>query len=147
MREGKKYVRLSDNSFAPIDAERVQAMLDREVELIVAAGKTGKIPLSQAGACRSCSSTRPSSKVAAGATRALREARSIDEIKAAKKPKGLKATLRPYQEQGLSWLRFIHDIGSGGVLADDMGLGKTVQTIALLLVVEERREGRSRCAR
>ena len=58
-----------------------------------------------------------------------------------KKPRSLKATLRPYQEAGLSWLKFIHDIGSGGVLADDMGLGKTVQTIALLLAVkqEERR--------
>ncbi len=62
-----------------------------------------------------------------------RSSSRIDEIEAAKKPRGLKATLRPYQEQGLSWLKFIHDIGSGGVLADDMGLGKTVQTIALLL--------------
>jgi hypothetical protein len=49
----------------------------------------------------------------------------------------LKATLRPYQESGLSWLKFIHDLGSGGVLADDMGLGKTVQTIALLLAIKQ----------
>jgi len=49
----------------------------------------------------------------------------------------LNATLRPYQEQGLSWLKFIHDLGTGGILADDMGLGKTVQTIALLLLVKQ----------
>lgn len=41
-------------------------------------------------------------------------------------------TLRPYQQQGLSWLRFLDAFGLGGCLADDMGLGKTVQVLALL---------------
>src|SRR5690606_21182842 len=49
LREGKKYVRLSDNSYAALDAERVQALIDREVELLAASGKQGKLPLSQAG--------------------------------------------------------------------------------------------------
>jgi superfamily II DNA or RNA helicase len=133
LREGKKYVRLSDNSFAPIDAERVKALLDREVELIVAAGKTGKIPLSQAGRVQELLEHAANSMVAPAARELFEKLAKIDEIKAVKKPKGLKATLRPYQEQGLSWLRFIHEIGSGGVLADDMGLGKTIETIALLL--------------
>jgi len=44
----------------------------------------------------------------------------------------LVATLRPYQEQGLSWLQNLARNGAGGVLADDMGLGKTLQTIAHL---------------
>jgi superfamily II DNA or RNA helicase len=133
LREGKKYVRLSDNSFAPIDAERVKALLDREIELIVAAGKTGKIPLSHAGRVQELLEHAANSMIAPGAKELFQKLASIDEIKAAKKPKGLKATLRPYQEQGLSWLRFIHEISSGGVLADDMGLGKTLETIALLL--------------
>src|SRR5690606_42014193 len=34
LRGGKKFVRLSDNSFAQIDADRVQAMIDREIELL-----------------------------------------------------------------------------------------------------------------
>jgi superfamily II DNA or RNA helicase len=133
LREGKKYVRLSDNSFAPIDAERIQSLLDREVELIVAAGKSGKLPLSQAGRVQELLQHATSSTVAAATKELFQKLQSIDEIKPVKKPKGLKATLRPYQEQGLSWLRFIHEIGSGGVLADDMGLGKTIETIALLL--------------
>jgi superfamily II DNA or RNA helicase len=133
LREGKKYVRLSDNSFAPIDAERIQSLLDREVELIVAAGKSGKLPLSQAGRVQELLQQATSSTVAAATKELFAKLQSIDEIKPVKKPKGLKATLRPYQEQGLSWLRFIHEIGSGGVLADDMGLGKTIETIALLL--------------
>ncbi len=43
---------------------------------------------------------------------------------------GFKATLRPYQQQGLAWLGFLADAGLGGILADDMGLGKTVQVLA-----------------
>lgn len=133
LREGRKFVRLSDNSFAPFDTEKVQAMIDREIELITAAGKSGKIPLSQAGRVQELLNQVASATVAASAKALFQKLASIDEIKAAKKPKGLKATLRPYQEQGLSWLQFVHELNSGGVLADDMGLGKTIQTIALLL--------------
>ncbi|HVJ18087.1 MAG TPA: DEAD/DEAH box helicase [Polyangiaceae bacterium] len=50
---------------------------------------------------------------------------------------GLKATLRPYQEQGVAWLQHLRELETGGVLADDMGLGKTLQTIAHL-VLEKR---------
>ncbi|SEM20488.1 Helicase conserved C-terminal domain-containing protein [bacterium A37T11] len=48
-------------------------------------------------------------------------------------PKGLLATLRPYQQEGLNWLNFLDDFNFGGCLADDMGLGKTIQVIAFLL--------------
>lgn len=40
--------------------------------------------------------------------------------------------LRPYQQQGVNWLSFLHEYGLSGILADDMGLGKTVQTLAFL---------------
>ena len=45
----------------------------------------------------------------------------------------MKAELRPYQQTGYSWLRFVARLGLGACLADDMGLGKTVQVISLLL--------------
>jgi len=48
-------------------------------------------------------------------------------------PGDLRATLRPYQRRGLSWLAQMCELGLGGCLADDMGLGKTVQVIALHL--------------
>ncbi len=53
-------------------------------------------------------------------------------------PRGLKATLRPYQKAGLSRLRFLHEMGLGGCLADDMGLGKTLQVLALLQLLKEK---------
>lgn len=40
--------------------------------------------------------------------------------------------LRPYQKEGLLWLKLLKKYGLGGILADDMGLGKTLQTITLL---------------
>lgn len=48
-------------------------------------------------------------------------------------PKGLNATLRPYQETGFKWLSMLDYYGLGGVLADDMGLGKTIQSITFIL--------------
>ena len=40
--------------------------------------------------------------------------------------------LRPYQKQGVYWMRFLEDAGLAGLLADEMGLGKTLQTLAWL---------------
>ena len=52
-------------------------------------------------------------------------------------PQGLKATLRPYQERGFSWMYRNMKIGFGSIIADDMGLGKTLQVITLLLKMME----------
>ncbi len=52
-------------------------------------------------------------------------------------PQGLKATLRPYQQRGYSWMYKNTNTGIGSIIADDMGLGKTVQVIALLLKLKE----------
>ncbi|RTL66851.1 MAG: DEAD/DEAH box helicase [Pseudonocardiaceae bacterium] len=46
-------------------------------------------------------------------------------------PSWFTATLRPYQQRGVSWLAFLGGLGLGACLADDMGLGKTVQLLAL----------------
>ncbi len=65
--------------------------------------------------------------------------RNFDGIKTVKSPVGLTATLRDYQQDGLSWLQFLRSCGFGGVLADDMGLGKTVQVLANFLVEKRAR--------
>lgn len=47
-------------------------------------------------------------------------------------PPALDAILRPYQRDGVAWLRFLEANGFAGILADEMGLGKTLQTLAWL---------------
>ena len=54
-------------------------------------------------------------------------------------PRGLNATLRPYQRAGLGWLNAIATHGLCGILADDMGLGKTLQTLAHILWLRQSR--------
>jgi non-specific serine/threonine protein kinase len=49
----------------------------------------------------------------------------------------IKASLRPYQLEGSKWLWDHFQNGLGACLADDMGLGKTLQTLALLVAVQE----------
>jgi len=44
----------------------------------------------------------------------------------------LDRVLRPYQKDGVYWLRFLENSSFCGILADDMGLGKTVQALAWL---------------
>ena len=41
----------------------------------------------------------------------------------------LEGVLRPYQKQGVYWMRFLEKSGLSGLLADEMGLGKTLQTL------------------
>jgi superfamily II DNA or RNA helicase len=47
-------------------------------------------------------------------------------------PPALEPVLRPYQKEGVQWLRLLESNLFGGVLADEMGLGKTLQTLAWL---------------
>ncbi len=77
------------------------------------------------------------SRVAAGTWLAttlagLRDPRAL----AAATPRALRATLRPYQDVGVRWLRFLSRLGLGACLADDMGLGKTIQVLGLLLLLK-----------
>jgi len=68
-----------------------------------------------------------------------RKLKNFKGIKNVAVPRGLKATLRDYQQQGLNWLQFLRSYEFNGILADDMGLGKTVQTLAHLLLEKERK--------
>ena len=135
--EGRRYVRLADGSFARLDAQKVRDVLLRQAEILATGGgQGGKLPLSQAGRVQELLDHVGKSVVTDTTRELFGKLKNIDEIKGTKKPRNLKASLRPYQEQGFHWLWFLYEIGAGGVLADDMGLGKTVQTLALLLAVK-----------
>ncbi|HVJ88999.1 MAG TPA: DEAD/DEAH box helicase [Labilithrix sp.] len=59
------------------------------------------------------------------------------EIREIKPPQGLRAELRSYQVEGVTWLQNLRARHVGGVLADDMGLGKTLQTITHVTLEQE----------
>lgn len=54
----------------------------------------------------------------------------------------LEDTLRPYQKEGVYWLRFLEECGFCGILADEMGLGKTLQTLTWLQLERCRADAR-----
>jgi SNF2 family DNA or RNA helicase len=74
-----------------------------------------------------------------------RKLKNFKGIKKVAPPRGLKTTLRDYQQQGLNWLQFLRSYQFNGILADDMGLGKTVQTLAHLLKEKEARRLNKPC--
>jgi len=133
LEHGRRLVRLEDGTFAPVDPEKVGDVLTRMAEIYATAGKSEKLPLSQAGRVQDLLKMVENAKVSATAKTLFKKIEHIDEIPSIAKPRTLKADLRPYQKDGFSWLVFLHELNSGGILADDMGLGKTIQTIALLL--------------
>jgi superfamily II DNA or RNA helicase len=126
----RRWVVLDDGSLAEVTAE-VEALVSDAVEVLDGTGNAA-LPVHQLG--------RVERWVDAGvaeldeAVKALRERfRACVVSTEPQTPMGLRATLRPYQRQGLAWLQFLAELGLGGILADDMGLGKTVTALALVL--------------
>lgn len=68
----------------------------------------------------------------------LSQLQNVSEIPLMETPSLFLGELRPYQQQGSSWLLFLRSYGLGAVLADDMGLGKTIQYMAYLASIKEK---------
>jgi superfamily II DNA or RNA helicase len=139
------YGTLPDGRLLPIPASRLKAMLEALYDLF-ASGRIdgeGPIRLSRADALRlaSLEAAMPDGALLWSGGDRLREMarrlQAASDLPPVRSPAGLKATLRPYQLQGLRWLQFLSVVGLSGVLADDMGLGKTLQTLAHILVEKE----------
>ncbi len=58
----------------------------------------------------------------------------------------LEGTLRPYQKEGVYWMRFLEKSGLSGLLADEMGLGKTLQTLTWISLQRTDPEARGKPA-
>ncbi len=142
LESGRRIVKLSDGSYAPVDPDAVGEVLARMAEIFATSGQRKKLPLSQAGRIQDLIGLVGDAEVKPKARSLFDQLGDIDEVPNAPKPRNLKATLRPYQKKGFSWLMFLHQLASGGILADDMGLGKTLQTIALLLAVKTKEKKR-----
>ncbi|MBU0678512.1 MAG: DEAD/DEAH box helicase [Verrucomicrobia bacterium] len=57
-----------------------------------------------------------------------------DRLEPLELPSKLDQILRPYQKEGVSWMRFLEGNGFCGILADEMGLGKTLQTLVWIML-------------
>jgi superfamily II DNA or RNA helicase len=141
LEHGRRLVRLEDGTYAPVDPAKVGDVLTRMAE-IYATGVRDQLPLSQAGRVQDLLKIVPNAKVSVTAKSLFEKIEHLDEIPSVAKPRTLKAELRPYQKDGFSWLVFLDEINSGGILADDMGLGKTLQAIALLVWAKGKHKGK-----
>ncbi len=139
---GRRIVKLSDGTFAPVDPDAVSDILSRMAEIYATGGDGKKLPLSQAGRINDLIQVIGNASVTTAAKSLFEKLDQVGEIPNVPKPRSLKATLRPYQKEGFNWLVFVHNLASGGILADDMGLGKTLQTIALLAWAKSKEDGK-----
>ena len=138
-RAGKKFIRLTDESYIDIINPQVRAINDllNDCDVPLAALENeGPIELPLYRALTLDAFDSEGLGISFDRKEAFRafaeEIRSGENVQTPL-PKGLRATLRSYQLEGYQWLTRLARLGFGGILADDMGLGKTLQTIAYLL--------------
>ncbi|KAF2204408.1 hypothetical protein GQ43DRAFT_409630 [Delitschia confertaspora ATCC 74209] len=62
---------------------------------------------------------------------------AVEYVDLSEQPHGVRATMKPYQISGLSFLVHLYNNGMSGILGDEMGLGKTLQTLSLFQYLEE----------
>jgi DNA repair protein RAD16 len=110
-------------------------------------------PLADAGAVRTAARTRRAFRAPRNKKRAVRdrdrlelhhpelktmwkELEDMPVLKAGKadQPKTISRALKPFQLEGLAWMKAMENTTwKGGLLGDEMGLGKTIQAVSLIM--------------
>jgi superfamily II DNA or RNA helicase len=134
LRTGQSHTRLSNGKFALLDTGAVEELEQVLVDAAPQQQAGGyRLHNAQAGFLDATLRQQTSWRVEAPASWTGRAARQRGAVKLEPPPLGaLESVLRPYQKEGVAWLRFLRDNGFGGILADEMGLGKTLQVLAHL---------------
>ena len=138
--QGKRYVQLKDGSYTSLP----ETWLERLAHKLQALGLDPSKPPQQqfqqfeAPVLDSLLDDLPGAETDSFWNSLRDKIRTFNEIKVIEPPKGLNASLRGYQQQGLSYLNFLSEYGFGGILADEMGLGKTIQTLSFVQHMVER---------
>ncbi|QDR80173.1 Bacterial SNF2 helicase associated [Sporomusa termitida] len=144
----KRYHRLPDGSFIPLDVPEFQtaASLITELGLSPADLENQVVELPKYRALYLDSLARESPDFTVERSSAFRH--MVQDIREPQDieypiPPGIQGKLRDYQKTGFKWLKSLANYGLGGILADDMGLGKTLQVIAFILAEKETAAGPS----
>jgi len=137
-REKKRYYRLKDGSFLPLDSEDISHVVDLAYYLGLDGKelKKGFIEIPKYRAMYLEQHLKQSGLKYIEMNHAFKElVRNVCEPSDAdlEIPLRLKNVLREYQKFGFRWMKTLGLNGFGGILADDMGLGKTLQFITLVL--------------
>ncbi|MCL2123403.1 MAG: SNF2-related protein, partial [Desulfovibrionaceae bacterium] len=141
---GKRYVQLKDGSYTSLPVEWLKNISHKLQALGLDTQKPPQTKFKQfeAPVLDSILEELPHAQTDSFWNALRKKIRSFKEVRPIAPPKGLVASLRPYQQQGLSYLNFLSEYGFGGILADEMGLGKTLQTLAFVqYMVEQKYEG------
>ncbi|HEY2517380.1 MAG TPA: DEAD/DEAH box helicase [Polyangiaceae bacterium] len=138
-------LKLNDTHHVTLSTERLRALVRVVIELYQGVRTRGPSTI-LFPAVRAAALDRLDSAMRATGTKvALKDpARVVEKgravrspVQAIQEPPTLRASLRPYQRDGVAFLQHMQASGVGCVLADDMGLGKTLQTIAHLCLEKE----------
>lgn len=131
---GRRYVQLKDGSYTSLPESWLEKLAHKLQALGFDPAKPPKHQFKQfeAPVLDSLLEDLPGAETDSFWNSLRDKVRNFTEVTPVQTPKGLAATLRNYQLQGVSYLNFLSDYGFGGILADEMGLGKTIQTLAFL---------------
>ena len=138
---GKRYVQLKDGSYTSLPEAWLEKLSHKLTALGLDPGKPPQQKFKQfeAPVLDSILEDLPNASTDSFWNKLREKISTFREVKPIAPPKGLNASLRGYQSQGLSYLNFLSEYGFGGILADEMGLGKTVQTLAFIQYMVERK--------
>lgn len=133
----KRYYRLSDGRYLPLDGSSCETLAEMAHILQISPGelKKGQVKLPPFRALYLNSLLSGQEDIQIRRDQWFREL--VRDFKAVPEggyplPEELGDILRPYQKEGFQWLKTLEHYGFGGILADEMGLGKTLQMIAFL---------------
>ncbi|MDF2546203.1 MAG: helicase [Anaerosolibacter sp.] len=142
IKQRKKYYRLPDGSFLPLDSPELGNISDIIEYLDLEAEDLQRdfINLPKFKAMYLDNKLKELDSIHVERNLAFKQI--VENIKEPKDmdfemPESLQGIMRSYQSIGFKWLKTLATYGLGGILADDMGLGKTLQTIAFLLSEKE----------
>ena len=122
------------------ELDQLRVLIEEARQLVDRDGDTLRLRPEQAGLWEELVSLGVVAEQSAAWNEAVSALLDADALPEFPPPRRLRASLRPYQEVGYRWLRFLYASRLGGVLADEMGLGKTVQALGLAQALHEQGE-------